>query len=55
MLVGQDQVSAIISSVSNTLDPQLFYDTLETQTTVSKLKMAVGATSIIGPEEEDEL
>ena len=34
MLVDQDQVSAIISLVSNTLDPQLFYDALETQTAV---------------------
>ena len=30
MPVGQDQVSAIISLVSNTLDPQSFYDALET-------------------------
>ena len=37
--VEQDQVSAIILSVSNTLDPQSFYDALETQTAVSKLKM----------------
>ena len=36
MPVGQDQVSTIISSVSNTLDPQSFYDALETQTAVSK-------------------
>ena len=55
MPVGQDQVSAIISSVSNTLDPQSFYDALETQTVVSKLKMSVGATSIIEPEGEDDL
>ena len=55
MPVGQDQVSAIISSVSNTLDPQSFYDALETQTAVSKLKMSVGATSIIEPEEDDDL
>ena len=55
MSVGQDQVSAIISSVSNTLDPQSFYDALETQTAVSKLKMLVGATSIIEPEEVDDL
>ena len=55
MPVGQDQVSAIISSVSNTLDPQSFYDALETQTAVSKLKMLVGATSIIEPEEDDDL
>ena len=55
MSVGQDQVSAIISSVSNTLDPQSFYDALETQTAVSKLKMLVGATSIIEPEEDDDL
>ena len=28
--VGQDQVGKVISSVSNTLDPQSFYDALET-------------------------
>ena len=55
MPVGQDQVSTIISSVSNTLDPQSFYDALETQTAVSKLKMSVGATSIIEPDEPDDL
>ena len=55
MPVGQDQVSAIISLVSNTLDPQLFYDALETQTAVSKLKMSVTATSIIEPDEPDDL
>ena len=32
MPVGQDQVSTVISSVSNTLDPQSFNDTLETKT-----------------------
>ena len=47
MPVGQDQVGTIISSVSNTLDPQSFYDALETQTAVSKSKMSVGATSIV--------
>ena len=40
--VGQNQVSTIISSVSNTIDPQPFYDALETKTAVSKFKMAVG-------------
>ena len=55
MHVGQDQVGTVISSVSNTLDPQSFYDALETQTTVSKLKMSVGATSIIEPDEVDDL
>ena len=39
MPVGHDQVGTVISSVSNTLDPQSFYDALETQTAVSKLKM----------------
>ena len=55
MPVGQDQVSTIISSVSNTLDPQSFYDALETQTAVSKLKMSIGATSIIEPDEPGNL
>ena len=55
MLVGQDQVGTIISSVSNTLDPLSFYDALETNAAISKLKMSVGATSIILPEEADNL
>ena len=55
MPVGQDQVGTIILSVSNTLDPQSSYDALETQTAVLKFKMAVGATSIVEPEEVDDL
>ena len=55
MPVRQDQVSTVILSVSNTLDPQSFYDALETQTAVSKFKILVGATSIIEPEEVDDL
>ena len=54
MPVGQDQVSTIISSISNTLDPQIFYNALETQIAVSKFKMSVGSTSIIEPEEIDD-
>ena len=54
-LVGQDQVRTIILSVSDTLNTQSFYDALETQTAVSKFKMLVGATSIIEPEEVDDL
>ena len=53
--VGPDQVNTIISSVINTLDPQLFYDALETQTAVSKFKISVGATSIIELKEVDDL
>ena len=55
MPIGQDQVSTILSSVSNTIDPQSFYDELETQTAISKMKMSIGATSIIPPDEEDDL
>ena len=55
MPVGKDQVSTIISSVSNTLDPQSFYDALENQTVVLKFKMSVSATSIVEPEEVDDL
>ena len=55
MPVGQDQVGTIILSVSNTLNPQTFYDALETQTAVSKFKISVGATSIVEPEEVDDL
>ena len=38
MPVGQDQVGSIILSISNTLDPQSFYDALETQTAVLSLR-----------------
>ena len=55
MPVGQDQVSTIILSVSNSLDPQTFYDALKTQTVISKFKMLVGGTSIVQPEEVDDL
>ena len=55
MPVGQDQVSTIILSVSNTLDPQTFYDALKAQTAFSKFKMSVGVTRIISPEEENDL
>ena len=51
MPVGQDQVGTTISSVNNTLDYLSFYDALETNAAVSKLKMSVGATSIIPPNE----
>ena len=53
MPVGQDQVGTIISSVSNTLDPLSFYDALETNVAISKLKIFVGATSIVEPEDPD--
>ena len=41
--------------MSNTLDPQSFYDALETKTAVSIFKMAVDATSIVEPKDEDDL
>ena len=53
MPVGQDQVRTIISSVSNTLDPQSFYNSLQTQTAVLKFKLSVIATSIIEPIQAD--
>ena len=55
MPVGQDQVGTIISSVSNTLDPLSFYDALETNAIVKKLKMSIGATGIISSEKPDGL
>ena len=48
-------MSTILSSVSNTIDSQSFYDELETQPAISKMKMLIGATSIIPPDEEDDL
>ena len=41
--------------MSNALDPQSFYDALETQTAVSKFKMVIGATRIVKPEDIDDL
>lgn len=55
MPLRQDQVRTIILLVSNTLNPQSFYDALEIQIAVSKFKMPVGATSIIEPEEINDL
>ena len=55
MPVEQDQVCTIISSVSNTLEPLSFYYGLETNAVASKLKISVGATSIIPPYEPDDL
>ena len=55
MPVGQDQVGTIISSVSNTLDPLSFYDALKLDVAKSELKMSIGATSILPPDEEDDL
>ena len=55
MPVGQDQVGTIISSVSNTLDPCSFYDALKLDVAKSELKMSIGATSILPPDEEDDL
>ena len=55
MLVEKDQVGTIISSVSNTLDPLSFYDALETNAAISKLKISIAVISIITPEEWDDL
>ena len=48
-------MSTIISSVSNTLDPLSFYEALKTNVAVSKFKMSVGATSIVEPDQPDDL
>ena len=46
-------MSTIISSISNTLDPLLFYDALETNAVISKFKISVGAPSIVEPDQPD--
>ena len=53
--MGQDQVSTIISSVSNTLNHLSFYDALETNVAISKFKMSVGATSLVELDQPDDL
>ena len=55
MPICQDQVGTIISSVSNTLDPLSFYDSLKNEQARSEFKMSVGATNIIPPDEIDDL
>ena len=55
MPIEQDQVRAILSSVSNTLDVATFANAVTNATAKSKFKVSVGATSIIPPDEEDDL
>ena len=55
MPIGQDQVGAIISSISNTLDPLSFYDALKMDAVKPELKMSVGAKSMIPPDNKDYL
>ena len=55
MPVGQDQVGTILSSVSNTLDPVYFADALVNNAAASHLKMSVGATSALPPDDDDNL
>ena len=55
MPVEQDQVGTVVSSISNTLDPLSIYDALEANVVISKFKISVGATSIVEPEEPDDL
>ena len=55
MPIEQDQVRAILSSVSNTLDVATFANTVSNAAATSKFKVSVGSTSMIPPDEEDDL
>ena len=55
MPVAQDQVGIVLSLVSNTLDPHSFYDALVSNAAASNFKMSIGATSILPPEQDDDL
>ena len=55
MQIEQDQVRAILSSVSNTLDVTTFANAVSNKAATSKFKVSVGSTSMIPPDEEDDL
>ena len=53
--IEQDQVQAVLSSVSNTLDVATFANAVLNAAATSKFKVSVGSTSMIPPDEEDDL
>ena len=55
MPFGQDQVRAVLTSVSNTLDPIHFADALVNDAAASMMKMSIGSTTALPPEEPDDL
>ena len=55
MPIEQDQVRAVLSSVSNTLDVATFANAVSNAAATSKFKVSVGSTSMIPPDEEDDL
>ena len=50
-----DEVGAVLSSVSNTLDPVSFADALVNECAKSEVKMSIGATNILPDDEVDDL
>ena len=55
MSFGQDQVGIILSSVSNTLDSVYAANALVSNAAASQMKISVGSTSSLPPEDKDNL
>ena len=55
ILVKQDKISAVLSSVSNTLDPLSFANGLANDAAVIKLNMSTDTTSALSPDISDDL
>ena len=55
MPTQQDQVAGSLSSISAALDPFTFANELVNNVAVSNFKISVGATSVIPPDEPDDL
>ena len=55
MPIEQDQVQAVLPSVSNTLDIATFANAVSNAAATSKFKVSVGSTSVIPPDEDDDL
>ena len=51
--INQNGISAVLSFISNTIDPLLFAIALVNNATVSKYKMSVGASSALPPDISD--
>ena len=55
MPAKQDEISALLTSVNNTLDPLSFANALVDDTVASKFKIFIGTTSVLPPDVPDDL
>lgn len=55
MPTKHDERSAVRSSISNTLDPSTFVNTLVNDTVAYKFKMSIGTSSSLSPDVSDDL